>query len=119
MGHTASVIKWELESQLMRANVKAKVEYKPNRAVIFLHTPYSFHGVEPLHGNGEIKRRTLYVDYYSITKDPFAHMHFDFSNKWFKHDTTFRLPNLTDYFKYKNLNYSKAYLKYLIRRIMK
>ena len=98
---------------------KAKIEYKPNRAVIFLHTPYSFHGVEKLHNNGEIKRKTLYVDYYSTTTNPFAHMKFDFSNKWFKHDTTFRLPNLKDYLKLKNKNYAKAYVKYLVRRLMK
>ncbi|MHA8097999.1 2OG-Fe(II) oxygenase [Aquirufa aurantiipilula] len=97
----------------------AKVEYKPNRAVIFLHTPYSFHGVERLQNNGEVKRKTLYVDYYSQTTNPFDHMQFDFSNKWFKHDTTFRLPQLTDYLKSKNKNYAKAYVKYLFRRLIK
>jgi len=97
----------------------AKVEYKPNRAVIFLHTPYSFHGVERLQNNGEVKRKTLYVDYYSKSTKPFDHMKFDFSNIWFKHDTTFRLPQLTDYFKLKNRNYAKAYAKYMLRRFIK
>lgn len=96
----------------------AKVDYKPNRAVIFLHTPYSFHGVERLQNNGEIKRKTLYVDYYSTSFDPFANMKFDFPNKWFKHDTTFRLPKFFDYLKYRNLIYSKAYLKYIFRKLV-
>jgi Rps23 Pro-64 3,4-dihydroxylase Tpa1-like proline 4-hydroxylase len=96
----------------------SKVEYKPNRAVIFLHTPFSFHGVERLQNNGEVMRKTLYVDYYSRTTNPFNHMKFDFSNKWFKHDTTFRLPHLSDYLKLKNKNYTKAYIKYLLRRII-
>ncbi len=96
----------------------AKIEYRPNRAVIFLHTPYSFHGVDRLLNNGSIKRRTLYVDYYSTSINPFGHLELNFSNKWFKHDTTFRLPNFNEYFKIKNLNYSKAFIKYWIRRLI-
>jgi hypothetical protein len=98
---------------------KAKVEYKPNRAVIFLHTPYSFHGVEKLQNNGEIKRKTLYVDYYSTSKNPFNQMEFEFSNKWFEHGTTFRLPNLKDYLKYRNRIYFKPYIKYWFNRLFK
>jgi Rps23 Pro-64 3,4-dihydroxylase Tpa1-like proline 4-hydroxylase len=95
----------------------AKVEYKPNRAVIFLHTPFSFHGVERLQNNGDIKRKTLYVDYYSTSTNPYSHMKLDFSNKWFKHDTTFRFHSLLDYLKIRNKNYAKAYAKYLIKKL--
>lgn len=94
------------------AKAVAKVDYKPNRAIVFLHTPYSFHGVDRLKGNGSIVRKTLYVDYYSESFDPFQDMKFDFPNKWFKHSTTFRLPNFLDYFKKKNRYYLKTYLKY-------
>lgn len=97
-------------------SVRAKVEYKPNRAVIFLHTPYSFHGVERLMNNGEVRRRTLYVDYYSLSKNPFEHMKLDFPNKWFKHGTTFVMPRFLDYFKPKNKKYTKTYIKYLLTR---
>jgi hypothetical protein len=90
----------------------AKVDYKPNRAIVFLHTPYSFHGVDRLKGNGSTVRKTLYVDYYSKSFEPFKDMKFDFPNKWFKHDTTFRLPKFLDYFKSKNRYYAKTYFNY-------
>lgn len=92
----------------------SKVEYKKNRAVIFLHTPYSFHGVEKLKENKDVKRKTLYVDYYSESFDPFANMSLDFPNKWFKHGTTFVLPKLKDYLKLKNWSYTKSLIKYKI-----
>lgn len=90
----------------------SKVKYKKNRAVIFLHTPFSFHGVESLYGNENIKRKTLYVDYYSESFDPFNKMKFDFPNKWFKHGTTFVMPEITDYLKLRNWPYTKSLLKY-------
>jgi len=90
--------------------VSKSVEYRPNRAIIFLHTPYSFHGVSPLVGNGDIKRRTLYVDYYSKSHEPYKDMKLDFSSKWFDHPTTFKLNNNLDYLKPKN----RAYLKHLL-----
>lgn len=92
---------------------KTKVDYMPNRAVIFLHTPYTFHGVDRLKDNGDIKRKSLYVDYYSESFTPFKHMELPFKNHWFKHGTTFRLPRLSDYIKWKNRMYAKTYIKYL------
>jgi Rps23 Pro-64 3,4-dihydroxylase Tpa1-like proline 4-hydroxylase len=86
------------------------VEYRPNRAVIFLHTPFSFHGVSPLVGNGDIKRKILYVDYYSTSYQPYKGMNLDFPAKWFDHPTTFKLNSKRDYLKPKN----RAYLKHLI-----
>ena len=92
---------------------KSKVDYMPNRAVIFLHTPYSFHGVDRLKDNGDIKRKSLYVDYYSESLTPFKHMDLSFKNHWFKHGTTFILPKLSDYMKWKNRIYAKTHIKYL------
>jgi hypothetical protein len=94
----------------------AKVDYKPNRAIIFLHTPYSFHGVDRIKGNGSIVRKSLYVDYYSESFDPFKNMTFDFPNKWFKHSTSFRLPNFLDYFKKENRHYLMTYFKYWLAK---
>ena len=61
----------------------SKVEYRANRAVIFLHTPYSFHGVERLKNNGYVKRKLLYVDYYSDSYNPYKNFNLSFPNKWF------------------------------------
>ena len=95
---------------------KSKVEYIPNRAVIFLHTPYSFHGVDRLKGNGDIKRKTLYTDFYSKSFTPYKSMELPFRNHWFKHGTTFILPKSSDYLKSKNRKYAKTYIKYLFTK---
>lgn len=97
--------------------VKAKIPYKKNRAVIFLHTPFSFHGVERLKNNFNIKRKSLYVDYYSESLKPFNHMKLDFPNRWFYHGTTFVLPNKSEYFKIKNWRYTKSLIRYNINRL--
>tara|TARA_B100001059_G_scaffold67094_1_gene63798 strand:- start:2760 stop:3578 length:819 start_codon:yes stop_codon:yes gene_type:complete len=97
--------------------VKAQIPYKKNRAVIFLHTPYSFHGVEKLKNNFEIKRKSLYVDYYSKSLNPFSHIKLDFPNRWFSHGTTFVLPERKEYLKTKNWRYTKSLIKYNFNRI--
>ena len=73
-----------------------EVNYIPNRAVIFLHTPYSFHGVSKIKLNN-FKRSSIYVDYYSKSKNPYDHFSLNFSKKWFKHETCFVLPKFIDY----------------------
>lgn len=93
-----------------------EIEYVPNRAVIFLHTPYSFHGVSEIKNNQE-NRATLYVDYYSKSKKPFEHMTLSFSNKWFEHGTCFVLPKKIDYFKLKNFYYTKTLFFYNLRKL--
>lgn len=99
-------------------NIMAKVEYKPNRAVIFLHTPYSFHCVEQIKPNLSMVRRTVYVDYYSESKNPYKDLDLSFPNNWFSHGTTFILPNIFSYLNIKNAQYTKAYIKYALNRIL-
>ena len=96
-------------------NIIKEVEYKPNRAIIFLHTPYSFHGVKEILDNKNT-RSSIYVDYYSNSKNPYKNIKLDFKNEWFKHGTTFILPKLMDYFKVRNLKYAKTLLKYNLNR---
>ena len=98
-------------------NILNEVEYVPNRAIIFLHTPYSFHGVRRLTKNKNI-RSSIYVDYYANSKDPYKNINLDFPKKWFRHGTSFVLPGILDYLKIKNLNYTKTYIKYSINRII-
>lgn len=97
--------------------IVSKIKYKKNRAVVFLHTPYSFHGVERLKNNKSLKRKTLYVDYYSESMKPFENFDLDFPNKWFKHGTTFVLPKSIDYLKFKNWSYTKSLIKYKIEHL--
>lgn len=94
-----------------------EVEYKPNRAIIFLHTPYSFHGVKEIL-KGNTIRSSIYVDYYSKSTNPYNNIKLNFKNKWFKHGTTFILPEFKDYLKIKNLKYSKTYFKYSLNKFL-
>jgi Rps23 Pro-64 3,4-dihydroxylase Tpa1-like proline 4-hydroxylase len=93
-----------------------EVKYKPNRAILFLHTPYSFHGVKRISNNNQV-RSSIYVDYYSKSNNPYKEINLNFKNHWFKHGTCFVLPTLKDYLKIKNLKYTKTYLKYRYNRI--
>ena len=90
------------------------IDYIPNRAVIFLHTPFTFHGVSKIKNN-KIKRSSIYVDYYSKSMKPYNHLNLIFKNIWFKHPTTFILPNLKDYFQLKNQTYLKKIIKHKIK----
>ena len=93
------------------------IDYIPNRAVIFLHTPFTFHGVTKIQNN-LTKRSTIYVDYYSQNKNPYAHLDLQFKNVWFKHPTTFILPKFKDYFPKKNRVYLKKMLKHKIKSLI-
>jgi hypothetical protein len=100
-------------------HVVSKIKCKPNRAVIFLHTPYSFHGVERIKSGVTQKRRSIYVDYYSESYQPYKHMNLEFDSNWFKHGTTFKLDNKRDYLKLKNSHYAKSIVRYHLNRWIK
>ena len=95
-----------------------KIEYIPNRGIIFLHNPYSFHGVECLNLNHNYLRRSIYVDYYSDSFQPYKNFNLNSPNHWFEHGTTFKLENFIDYLRPSHFNYTKALIKYNINRIL-
>ena len=96
--------------------VVGEVKYKSNRALIFLHTPYSFHGVSKLTNPADNPRKSLYVDYYSRESSPYSHIKLGFPNLWFNHKTTFKLNRSIDYLKPNNFNYLKNLLEYNFNR---
>jgi hypothetical protein len=96
-----------------------EIVYKPNRAVIFLHTPYSFHGVSKIKNNKLVKRSTIYIDYFCESQKPFEHLKLQFSNKWFLHDTCFKLDSKIEYFKPSNIYYLKSNIKYFLSKYFK
>ena len=57
--------------------------------------------------------------YFSKSLKPYEHMSLPFSNKWFSHDTCFKLPSKLDYFKLKNSYYLKSNLKYYASKYFK
>jgi hypothetical protein len=93
-----------------------KVEYKRNRSIIFLHTPYSFHGVEQISSKSPSTRKSIYVDYYCTNYSPYDHMKLPFKNHWFYHPTTFPLDSLFDYLIPRNLNYLKSAILYRLNK---
>ena len=97
--------------------IEKTIDFIPNRAVIFLHSPFTFHGVSKIKNN-LLKRSTIYVDYYSKNKNPYSHLNLNFKNVWFKHPTTFILPNFKDYFLKKNREYLKKMFKHKIKSIL-
>ena len=97
--------------------IEKLVDFIPNRAVIFLHSPFTFHGVTEIKNNLN-KRSTIYVDYYSKNMEPYKHLNLKFKNIWFKHPTTFILPKLKDYFPKKNRIYLKKMLKHRLKSFL-
>ena len=97
--------------------IKETINYVPNRAVIFLHSPFTFHGVTKITNNLN-KRSSIYVDYYSKNTNPYNHFDLDFKNIWFKHPTTFILPKIKDYFLKKNRIYFKKMIKHCIKAFL-
>ena len=98
--------------------VEKIIEYVPNRLIIFLHTPYSFHGVDKLNPNNNQIRKTLYLDFYSDLENPYSHLSLSFRNHFFKHGTTFVFDNKLKYLQPSNFNYTKTLLKYNINKYL-
>lgn len=83
------------------------VEYRPNRAVVFMHSPISVHGTTEVSAFAKGNRFSVYFDYYSIESKPYRHLNIKkFNLAWAPH--LFYLKNFVSYFKPKN----KKYLKY-------
>jgi len=45
------------------------VEFKPNRLILFIHSSNSFHGVNYISSPPEQKRKTYYMDFYSLPEN--------------------------------------------------
>jgi hypothetical protein len=90
----------------------AKIDYKPNRLAIFLHTSESFHGVSKL--NTENNRYSIYMDYYlpiqqlQTFKKAFAQLSQKSQPQYWQHDVIFFSTSK------KNNNYSRQYNQYII-----
>jgi hypothetical protein len=83
------------------------VEFKPNRAVVFMHSPFSIHGTTEVSFFAKAIRFSIYFDYYSNEDKPYKHLNIEkFNLAWAPH--LFYLKNFRSYFKTKN----RKYLKY-------
>lgn len=115
-------IDWGGGTDLLDAKGKKIIKtipYIPNSAVIFLHTPYTFHGVSKISEKIDKIRKSVYVDYYSLSLSPYDHMDLDFDKSWFEHSTFFVPNNFFKILRKKNLLYTKSYFHYLINKFFK
>lgn len=86
------------------------VEFKPNRAVVFMHSPISIHGTNRVTNTTSNKRISIYFDYYSNEKNPYEHLGYKF--RIHKSPHLFFLPRFTDYFKKRNRKYLLHFLSH-------
>ncbi len=86
------------------------VEFKPNRALFFMHSPSSIHGSQEVFKNAETNRHSFYYDFYTDDKDPYKHTTL---NKISLHSAPhlFYLDKKIDYLKPKNLKYSLQHIR--------
>ena len=103
----------------------AKVKYKPNRLVLFLHSSKSFHKVSRIKNN-KVNRFSVYMDYY-IHKDKLDFFIRSTRNKkryipeFWKHQTTF-VPTFSQFinsFFKKTMDYKKPYIYIFLKYIAK
>jgi hypothetical protein len=91
-------------------SVFTDVEFRPNRAVIFMHSPVSIHGTNRVHNETENKRISIYFDYYSCESNPYEHLGYQFQLHNSPH--LFFLPSFKDYFYKKNRKYLLHFLSH-------
>jgi Rps23 Pro-64 3,4-dihydroxylase Tpa1-like proline 4-hydroxylase len=97
-------------------NPVAKVECRPNRLLIFLHTSQSFHGVSRITGSTN-PRLTMYMDFYAKVQDlqrlneQSTFCGSAYEARFWQHPTTFVPLSVRHAHRY-----LPGYLKYLMRR---
>jgi hypothetical protein len=80
------------------------IEYVPNRALVFMHSPLSIHGTQRISSLAEEKRFSIYFDFYSNLINPYSHLvvkHFELINS----PHLFYFNSIFDYFKKENKKY--------------
>jgi hypothetical protein len=84
--------------------VKYNVEFKANRALIFLHTPSAIHGTEKILESASKQRFSIYFDFYSASETPFQNI-LRSSPSLHGAPHLFYLTRKRDYFYWRNRKY--------------
>jgi Rps23 Pro-64 3,4-dihydroxylase Tpa1-like proline 4-hydroxylase len=98
-----------------RTNKYSSVEFKPNRALIFLHSPLSEHGTTKLSSYSNEDRIAIYFDYYSKEQSPYKHLGLKFNMAKSPH--LFFLPNKIEYLKLKNKKYLFFHISHRLEQL--
>ncbi len=93
-----------------KIELKSDIEFRPNRALIFMHSRESIHGTQEISNDAEITRYSIYYDFYSSSKSPYAHL--SLNKKFILNDSPHRfyLKHFYEYFLPKNSRYLRAHL---------
>mgnify|MGYP001198870194 FL=1 len=111
--------------------IEKKIEPKPNRVILFIHSSSSFHGVNKITSPNGTKRSTYYMDYYINDKD-LPHMKKTLGSKGCKklnyscHTTSFvpffplglKSFKFESLFKKSSYPYLKVFFTYLLTRFL-
>lgn len=100
------------------AKLVSDVEYRPNRALIFMHSPISVHGTQRVAEYASNKRFSIYFDYYSDEKNPYDHLGFN-SFELIRSPHLFYLNSFWDYFKPKNKKYRHLWRSHFKAKVMR
>lgn len=100
-----------------KVNLKADIEYRPNRALIFMHSPDSIHGTQKVSDLAINQRFSTYYDYYSEASEPYKHLGIP-KFKLINSPHIFYLPKLSLYFKKENFRYAKMHLAHFKRKLL-
>lgn len=92
------------------------VEYRPNRALIFMHSPESIHGTQKVSELAQRQRLSIYYDYYTEDAEPYKHL--GLQHQLLNSPHLFYLPTFADYFKSKNRRYTKMHLAHLKQKLL-
>lgn len=97
-------------------NTFTDVEFKPNRAVVFMHSPISIHGTNRVTNTTDNKRISIYFDYYSNELNPYEHLGYKFRLHNSPH--LFYLPKFKDYFFKKNRKYLMHFMSHYKNKLL-
>jgi len=93
------------------------VEFRPNRALIFLHSPISIHGTQRISELADKKRFSIYFDFYSDEANPYNHLMLPSFAK-INSPHLFYFNNILDYLKPKNRKYFSLWKSHYKAKLM-
>lgn len=100
-----------------KVRLQSDVEYRPNRALVFMHHPDSIHGTQRISEQAKKLRFSTYYDYYTEDLEPYKHLGLP-EVKLLNSPHLFYLPRWTSYLKKENRRYTKMHLGHLKQKVL-
>ena len=100
-----------------KLKVVESIDYKPNRALIFLHTPTSLHGTERIASCAKVDRHSIYFDFYSADDAPFSRI-LDYAPSLHGAPHRFYFPKKRHYLYWRNRKYTVQHLRAIVGKLV-